>query len=147
MAQWREIPANAPPMNAPVQVTVLVVDDDPTVRELLDDYLSDNGYHVLAAGSGPEARALLTCRMAGATKAPTAPRPRSDRSLRRSVFVFGRSVMSFSLHRRFCGRPGHRIGLDCKWTLPEITCRLPDKLAQPLEKFRPASPRLNPQGE
>ena len=46
-------------MNAPVQVTVLVVDDDPTVRELLDDYLSDNGYRVLAAGSGPEARALL----------------------------------------------------------------------------------------
>jgi hypothetical protein len=43
----------------------------------------------------PEARALLTCRMAGATKAPTAPRPRSDSSLRRSLFTV--SVMAFSL--------------------------------------------------
>jgi hypothetical protein len=50
----------------------------------------------------PEARALLTCRMAGATKAPTAPRPRSDSSLRRSLFMFTVSVMSYSL---VCRRP------------------------------------------
>ena len=43
MAQWREIPANAPPKNAPVQVTELDVDDDPTEREHLDDNLTDNG--------------------------------------------------------------------------------------------------------
>lgn len=40
-------------------VTVLVVDDDPGVRELLGDYLADNGYRVLHAESGPGARALL----------------------------------------------------------------------------------------
>ena len=46
-------------MNSTTTVTVLVVDDDPTVRELLDDYLSDNGYRVLEAGNGPQARAIL----------------------------------------------------------------------------------------
>ena len=46
-------------MNSTTAVTVLVVDDDPTVRELLDDYLSDNGYRVLEAGNGPQARAIL----------------------------------------------------------------------------------------
>ncbi len=40
-------------------VTVLVVDDDPGVRELLGDYLADNGYRVLHAENGPSARALL----------------------------------------------------------------------------------------
>jgi hypothetical protein len=45
----------------------------------------------------PEARALLTCRTAGATKAPTAPRPSIDSSLRRSLFMFTVSVMSYSL--------------------------------------------------
>ncbi len=40
-------------------ITVLVVDDDPSVRELLGDYLADNGYRVLSAINGPQARAIL----------------------------------------------------------------------------------------
>ena len=39
--------------------TVLVVDDDPDVRELLRDYLTENGYDVLEAGGGKAARGLL----------------------------------------------------------------------------------------
>jgi DNA-binding response OmpR family regulator len=38
---------------------VLVVDDDPDVRDLLDDYLSEQGYEVLAADSAAAARELL----------------------------------------------------------------------------------------
>ena len=38
---------------------VLVVDDDPGVRELLEDYLSEQGYGVLAADSAAAARELL----------------------------------------------------------------------------------------
>lgn len=41
-------------------ITVLVVDDDEDIRELLNDYLDESGYQVLLAGSGPEMRALLT---------------------------------------------------------------------------------------
>jgi len=41
------------------EITVLVVDDDATVRELLEDYLGSNQYHVLTAANGSEARALL----------------------------------------------------------------------------------------
>lgn len=40
-------------------VTVLVVDDDPGVREMLGDYLADNGYQVLHAENGPRARSIL----------------------------------------------------------------------------------------
>jgi len=49
--------AGGPRVSQPV--TVLVVDDDPDVRELLDDYLSDQGFVVLAADSAPAARAAL----------------------------------------------------------------------------------------
>lgn len=43
----------------PETVRVLVVDDDADVRELIRDYLSDQGYEVLDADSGAAARALL----------------------------------------------------------------------------------------
>lgn len=38
---------------------VLVVDDDPGVREMLDDYLADQGYQVVAADSAARAREFL----------------------------------------------------------------------------------------
>jgi len=38
------------------QATVLVVDDDPSVRELLVDYLGDQGYRVIAVGDATELR-------------------------------------------------------------------------------------------
>jgi two-component system phosphate regulon response regulator OmpR len=44
----------------PGPVSVLVVDDDADVRELLRDYLSDQGYTVLEADGAAAARALLT---------------------------------------------------------------------------------------
>jgi DNA-binding response OmpR family regulator len=47
-------------MRADPEVTVLIVDDDATVRELLEDYLGGNQYKVLAAANGHEARAILT---------------------------------------------------------------------------------------
>jgi DNA-binding response OmpR family regulator len=40
-------------------VSVLVVDDDPGVRELLNDYLSEHGFEVLQAESGNAMRALF----------------------------------------------------------------------------------------
>ena len=43
----------------PEPVSVLVVDDDADVRELLRDYLSDQGYTVLDADGAAAARALL----------------------------------------------------------------------------------------
>lgn len=47
-----------PGMDAALQ-TVLVVDDDDEIRELLCDYLSDSGYRVLAAADGRQMWALL----------------------------------------------------------------------------------------
>lgn len=41
-------------MNAPVPVRILVVDDDPDLRELLNDYLTASGFVVDAAGDGVE---------------------------------------------------------------------------------------------
>jgi len=46
-------------MSSDPEITVLVVDDDPTVRELLDDYLGANQYRVFAAANGVEARSIL----------------------------------------------------------------------------------------
>lgn len=43
----------------PDTISVLVVDDDPEIREFLQDYLENHGYEVLAADSGAAARALL----------------------------------------------------------------------------------------
>ena len=40
-------------------ISVLVVDDDPEIRQFLQDYLSEHGYQVLVANDGPAARALL----------------------------------------------------------------------------------------
>jgi DNA-binding response OmpR family regulator len=40
-------------------ISILVVDDDPTIRELLTDYLEDNQYAVMTASSGTAARELL----------------------------------------------------------------------------------------
>ncbi|MGQ9681988.1 MAG: sigma-54-dependent transcriptional regulator [Anaerolineae bacterium] len=47
----------------PERRTVLIVDDDPPIREMLADFLKDEGYEVLAAGDG--ASALDTLRKAG----------------------------------------------------------------------------------
>jgi DNA-binding response OmpR family regulator len=47
----------------PDTVSVLVVDDDPDVREMLRDYLSEHGYEVLEADSGPAMRACLAERV------------------------------------------------------------------------------------
>jgi DNA-binding response OmpR family regulator len=44
-------------------VSVLVVDDDPDVRELLNEYLSEHGFEVLQAESGAAMRALLAERV------------------------------------------------------------------------------------
>jgi two-component system phosphate regulon response regulator OmpR len=43
-------------------ISVLVVDDDPDVRDLLEDYLSEQGYEVLPAESATAARKLLATR-------------------------------------------------------------------------------------
>ncbi|MEX2048171.1 MAG: response regulator, partial [Gemmatimonadota bacterium] len=53
------VPSSA---SAPVQTggeTVLVVEDEPSVRELISRILSEHGYRVLAAGDGAEALALV----------------------------------------------------------------------------------------
>lgn len=39
--------------------TVLVVDDEPSIRQLVQEFLSDAGYRVLAAVDGPSALKLL----------------------------------------------------------------------------------------
>ena len=42
------------------QVTILVVDDDPDIRELLEDYLGDQGYKVVALATADAFRQALT---------------------------------------------------------------------------------------
>jgi len=41
------------------QVTILVVDDDPAIRELLEDYLGDQGYKVVALATADAFRKAL----------------------------------------------------------------------------------------
>jgi DNA-binding response OmpR family regulator len=47
-------------MEEPTHVVILVVEDDPRVRELLTDVLSDEGYEVIAAANGDEALTTIT---------------------------------------------------------------------------------------
>ncbi|MCK1978406.1 DNA-binding response regulator, partial [Jeotgalicoccus huakuii] len=42
-----------------MSTTLLVVDDDDEIRELLCDYLTDAGYNVLAAADGEQMREQL----------------------------------------------------------------------------------------
>ena len=43
----------------PERRTVLVIDDDPPIREMLADFLQEEGYEVLAAGDGASALGIL----------------------------------------------------------------------------------------
>jgi CheY-like chemotaxis protein len=52
-----EAPA-APPVTADGRTTVLVVDDDPSIRSLLARTFENEGYRVIAAGNGVDALAL-----------------------------------------------------------------------------------------
>ncbi|MDE2583193.1 MAG: response regulator [Rhodospirillales bacterium] len=47
------------PTLAPKAATILVVDDDPQVREIVSEILGDFGHTVVAAGGGVEALRLL----------------------------------------------------------------------------------------
>jgi len=42
-----------------MKVTILIVDDDPHIRELLRFYLAKEGYHIIAAADGEQAALLL----------------------------------------------------------------------------------------
>lgn len=46
-------------MTTPPAPTLLVVDDDQDIRELLRRYLDDHGFRVLVAADGPEMRQRL----------------------------------------------------------------------------------------
>jgi CheY-like chemotaxis protein len=48
-------PATAPITVATARKTILVVDDEPDLRDLVSQVLESGGYHVLSAGSGAEA--------------------------------------------------------------------------------------------
>ena len=58
---WHEGLAKTPPAAA----TILVVEDDPDVREMIVGILSDLGYQTLVATNGPEALAILNERPFG----------------------------------------------------------------------------------
>ena len=49
------------PADNPGVSTILVVDDEPIVREVVVRYLERDGFHTLEAGSGDEAQRLLEC--------------------------------------------------------------------------------------
>jgi PAS domain S-box-containing protein len=55
----KEAPANSGPMNRGLGETVLVVDDDPTVRMLVTEVLSENSYNILEANDGPSATRII----------------------------------------------------------------------------------------
>ena len=52
-------PEGGEAMAADETIRIVVVDDDADVRDLLCDYLGDNGYEVAAAASGRELREQL----------------------------------------------------------------------------------------
>jgi DNA-binding response OmpR family regulator len=43
-----------------IEATIIVVDDDPLIREMLDEYLSGQGYRVHLASGGTEMRQMMT---------------------------------------------------------------------------------------
>ncbi len=53
-----KVKTSRPPSNEDGAPTVLLVDDDATVREIVHDVLTDAGYAVIVAAAGPEALAL-----------------------------------------------------------------------------------------
>jgi DNA-binding response OmpR family regulator len=53
------MPTQPPPGDNPAVSTVLVVDDEPIVRDVVVRYLERDGYKTLAAASGGEAQRLL----------------------------------------------------------------------------------------
>jgi two-component system CheB/CheR fusion protein len=52
-------PPPAPPRAAPAGAAILLVEDDPDIRELLQNFLTEEGFQVAAASSGSAARALM----------------------------------------------------------------------------------------
>jgi two-component system OmpR family response regulator len=46
-------------MPSTAQTVVLVIEDEPSIRQLLTEVLSDEGYHVVAAATGDEALGIL----------------------------------------------------------------------------------------
>lgn len=55
----KETPPHGEPMDRGSGETVLVVDDDPTVRMLVTEVLSENAYNILEATDGPSAARLI----------------------------------------------------------------------------------------
>jgi two-component system cell cycle sensor histidine kinase/response regulator CckA len=55
----QSVPQGASPPPAPSDRTVLLVDDEPSVRRLMETVLRQRGYSVVAAASGDEALRLL----------------------------------------------------------------------------------------
>jgi PAS domain S-box-containing protein len=58
-APEKEALSNGGPMNRGLGETVLVVDDDPTVRMLVAEVLSENSYNILEATDGPSATRII----------------------------------------------------------------------------------------
>ncbi len=69
----RSGPSEAP--RAEAGETVLVVDDEPTVRMLVADVLADLGYAALEAGDGPSGLKVLQAAPASTCSSPTSACP------------------------------------------------------------------------